>query len=358
MSSWLAELVNLGWLERVESGTTPQFRPMALRGALEGNRAAVYQLRIPVPAEQSNLVLTRTPTVPQRSLISRSTVVLTRASQNFHKLSTVPPVNTQNDGPNGPRLDREEPRWFDLRVPVSPGQMLAAAGELRSDDYALSRLSARAVRALMKPWWRAGWTNRDLLRALRRVPTVGGTRVADRCPASELRHPAGWARHRLRAWLNASTGTPGLPPAQWDDVLETVGRAHGRGAAARLPYGLTRLSPAHLSASEADRSAAGLMLARRRAGELADERSALRPTELIASPAIRVAQLEDIRKALAAGRPRIAGDTSGTTTGADGHVQRAADRPTLPPRNSDETWRRAVEKARMERSEPKRRRRR
>jgi len=60
MSSWLAELQRLGWLLRIEHGSTPQFRPMAL-SAIEGNRAAVYQLRIPVdPTSSAGLALVLT----------------------------------------------------------------------------------------------------------------------------------------------------------------------------------------------------------------------------------------------------------------------------------------------------------
>lgn len=50
LAAWLRQLWILGWIDRIEPGSTPQFRPMA--SPLEGNRAAVYGLLVPAAAEQ------------------------------------------------------------------------------------------------------------------------------------------------------------------------------------------------------------------------------------------------------------------------------------------------------------------
>ena len=354
MSSWLAELHHRGWLERIEAGSTPRFRPMALEH-VEGNRAAVYQLRIPV-AKESVCALTRTPTVPQKSLISRSPVLLTRANQNFHSQDHKGSAFKQKAGPNGPRLDRKQPLVFDLRVPVGPAQMLAAASELRRGDFALSRLTARAVRALLRPFWRAGWTNADLRQALRGVPAQGGIREADRCPASQLRHPSGWVRHRLRAWSDPLTGTPVVAPSQWSKERELVRISHGAGAAGRLRYGQRRLAASDLAVGTAEREAAALTLARRRAGELSDARAAIRPMELVADAASRQAKFEAIQATLRRARAMKAEDSptqpaSESTSEPEVSPQRSE------PRDSLEIWRRAVERARRENGPRSRRRR-
>jgi hypothetical protein len=225
--------------------------------------------------------------------------------------------------------------------------MLAAASELRRGDFALSRLSARAIRALLRPFWRAGWTNADLLQALRHVPARGGFRVADRCPASQLRHPAGWVRHRLRAWADPLTGTPMVAPSQWSKARELVRVAHGAGAAGRLRYGQSRLATTDLAVSAADREAAALTLARRRAGELSDARAAIRPMELVADAASRQAKFDAIQATLRRAKAAKATDSPAPpATGPKPELELSRRQPE--PLDSLETWRRAVERARRE----------
>src|SRR5699024_3460180 len=50
LAGWLQQLRIHGWLNTVEHGSTPQYRPMA-RAHVEGNRAAVYALQIPLTTE-------------------------------------------------------------------------------------------------------------------------------------------------------------------------------------------------------------------------------------------------------------------------------------------------------------------
>jgi hypothetical protein len=286
MSSWLAELHRLGWLARLERGTTPQFRPMALQH-VEGNRAAVYQLRVPVTAEDSaSTALTRTPTLSRNPVSNREHVVPTRARKIIHSSHTKPQVNHTIAGPTGPRLDGKSAGFFDLRVPVSAGQMLAAAAELKHADRALWRVSPRALRAIVRPWWRAGWTNSDVLHALDHAPATGGPRRSDRCPAAELRRPEGWIKHRLRRWQVA--GTPVAAPRVWEPLRTEVVERHGAAAARRLTYGAGELTATDVELTAAERTAAAAavteQLTRRWAREFHERRNAPRPEQDIANP--------------------------------------------------------------------------
>ena len=275
MSSWLAELQRRGWLLRVETGSTPRFRPMALHH-VEGNRAAVYQLRVPVAVQGENTARTRTPTTLDSSLTSEDHVVPTRARKFINScVSNRRTVPSHNNGPDGPTGS-----FFDLRVPVTAGQMLAAATELRRADRALARLTPRWIRSLMAQWWRSGWTNADLLHALGHAPTTGGSRRSDRCPAAQLRRPDGWVRHRLGRWLEGSTPMP--PPRLWEHTRQQVAARHGGAGAMRLPYGADALSPRDLAPSHTDRAEAAEQLVRRWAREFHDRRDAPTPPELVA----------------------------------------------------------------------------
>ncbi|HEX9334556.1 MAG TPA: hypothetical protein VF892_01675, partial [Pseudonocardiaceae bacterium] len=53
VARWLQELRVHGWLAHIERGSTPATRPMVLVGIVEGNRAAVYGLRIPLTPEEA-----------------------------------------------------------------------------------------------------------------------------------------------------------------------------------------------------------------------------------------------------------------------------------------------------------------
>jgi len=53
VARWLQELRVRGWLVLIERGSTPATRPMVLVHLVEGNRAAVYGLRIPLTPEEA-----------------------------------------------------------------------------------------------------------------------------------------------------------------------------------------------------------------------------------------------------------------------------------------------------------------
>jgi hypothetical protein len=347
MSAWLAELLRLGFLLRVEGGSTPQYRPMAL-AHVEGNRAAVYQLRVPaqpLPAHTTAAPATasiRTPTNPSNQDLSRDHVLPTRARNLIHSNNPSLRSSDPNDGPTGPRHDQNRGGYFDLRVPVSAAQMLAAAAELRDVDRALRRMSPRWVRALFRPWWRAGWTNSDVLHALSHVPAIGGTRPLDRCPAEQLRRPDGWVRHRMSRWW--TDAGPAAAPRRWETVRRGVEGEHGRAAGARLPYGAAKLQPEDLAMTPGERDAAAAAIVRRWAREMHERRNAPTPPEQIPDNTTRHRKWQEVCEQI---RHRSPAPPPATPDPA------ASD-----PQDSQTTWKRALERARREgqAARPRRRR--
>ncbi|WP_143510602.1 hypothetical protein [Pseudonocardia sp. Ae717_Ps2] len=311
VASWLAKLREAGWLLLVESGSTPQYRgPLqtAIHGR-SGNRAAVYQLRLPdhavtasntaaAPDDARHAPLTEIGDIPSETtsagpletssgslrgeswtptgftLTEGKSSVHTRAKTIIH----TPARGRGRDGawgatrpwrrerpvrPEPPRQARRYGDWFDDRVPLTGGEMLAAARQLRDDPH-LARLSPRAIRARIKPFWRAGWTNNDLRHALAHQPSTDGpARRVERCPASQVRWPSAWLRHRLAPW----TGPSGPLTAPHVDATHRAGLAarHGHAAAQRLPYGHTQLTVAALRADDQQRTQARATLVRNQA---------------------------------------------------------------------------------------------
>ncbi|MBP2371342.1 hypothetical protein [Pseudonocardia parietis] len=314
-ASWLAELQRQGWLLRVEGGSTPRYRPMALQH-LSGNRAAVYQLRVPAQdaAERAIPTLpnpdadacsetaqseTWTPTHTPKYLSKTYTGVPIRASTRIHNSQLSAPSRREN-GPDGPGQEEKQGSHFDRRVPVTHAEMLAAAAELRTDP-ALRRLTPRWIRAIVRTWWQAGWTNNDLRFALEHHPsTTGPARPVDRCPAAQLRRPDGWLRHRLSAWRDAHG--PLVSPTADHRQRHATASALGHAAAQRLPYGATDLSPTAVAATDNDRDSAHSQLVRRWALEFHARRNAPRPDDEVATPHSRERHYRRISEQLDEGR--------------------------------------------------------
>jgi len=333
LAGWLRQLRLLGWLAVIESGSTPQFRPLAL-AHVEGNRRAVYALRVPrrpcqhprlvdqpraeqasaplgtavsveeleartmaawrwftasfgIPFDQHGYRFVDKNWTPTWSFNLSSSVgswVSLRARDSFHNSQAIAPVGNKTEALRA-RLDETWLAFAD-RVPTSAAQMLAAAAELRREDPILALLSVRAVRALCRPYWRAEWTNSDLVHALQFRPTSWSTLPA--MEAAKVVAPYRWAQSRLSAW-RTDTGRvlPGHSRADRDRRIRqhTVVARHGRGALAALPAGAARLRPADVHRYGRSRvNAAVETLRRRRAAELADARAAVRSPEKVASP--------------------------------------------------------------------------
>lgn len=217
MAAWLRQLRITGWLVTLEHGSTPQFRPMGIRPD-EGNRAAVYGLRIPLrPGEQP-----ATPTLLDSTTLTKSrqvtvdktwTPTLSPLGESvtykggsfarespFHNSPQRNSVNTDNTEALRARID-EVRNTFDYRCPTRRTEMLAAAAELQRQHSILAKLSAKWIRHLARPYWRAGWCNSDIRHALTYRPTSWSTLPA--APAESIVAPARWIAARLNAWRTA-----------------------------------------------------------------------------------------------------------------------------------------------------------
>ena len=333
LAGWLRQLRLLGWLAVIESGSTPQFRPLAL-AHVEGNRRAVYALRVPLrrgeQRPESSLVRqelavplaehgaawrsfpagvgtrshqrgcrvvdkTWTPTWSFDFSCSVGRWVSSHGKDFFHNSQ----VNAQISGKTKALRDRLDNKWlaFADRVPTSGAQMLAAAAELRRQHPVLALLSIRAGRALCRPYWRAGWTNNDVLHALEYRPTSWSTLPA--MSLTKIVAPYRWAQSRLSAWHTESGQVlPGHTRANRDrrthgHVLTT---RHGRAAVAALPAGATQLHPGDIRRyGRGQVNAAVETFRRRRTAELAAVRAAIRPPEQVASPQHRSRMSAEIR---------------------------------------------------------------
>jgi hypothetical protein len=135
------------------------------------------------------------------------------------------------------------PDWA-LTVPTSGFTRLIAADWLRRRLPIFARCSRKLIRHLCRPYWAAGWTNRDIVHAMDHRPclfhqTAGVLICPDRIAA-----PAAFIRSRLAAWRSAE-GV--ILPGHWSSLLtdaaatktarRLVAARHGRAGAALLRPG-------------------------------------------------------------------------------------------------------------------------
>jgi len=143
------------------------------------------------------------------------------------------------------------PDWS-VRVPTSRFEMLVAADWLRREHPIFRRLSRFAVRALCRPYWRAGWVNRDLLWALDHRPSVFDQTAGVLVYPGRIVSPALFLRSRLRAWRRDGVADGAILPGHWtsrvNDVAAVraarrqVAERHGRVGARLLRAGEAALS--------------------------------------------------------------------------------------------------------------------
>jgi hypothetical protein len=165
VAKYLRLLRDSGLLGIVESGTTPQFRSFLHRD--EGNRASVYVLCVPTHAPSSPVEETRTP------------------SWSPEETRDTPPHARASDGEN-----------------------LAPTREVQRQAPALSEISDRHLRSVLRPWWQAGWTVSDVLWCLDHTPDGELWPHTD-----QVRHVPGWVRYRLTAW--SGHRSPSQERAAW-----------------------------------------------------------------------------------------------------------------------------------------------
>jgi hypothetical protein len=156
-------------------------------------------------ADQAGLSLVEINGIPSLSLdlvSKRSAGGFSRARQPVDNFwSQVPDQGKQRM--TALRAGSEEGMVPDLliMVPGSRYQMLACADELRRRRPAVfGRCSRRLVRALCRPYWRAGWCNRDILHALDHRPSMFTQVARELGMPDELVSPRQLILSRLRAW--------------------------------------------------------------------------------------------------------------------------------------------------------------
>ena len=249
VAKWLAWLRERELLAIVEHGSTPHFRAGVLDGGTEGNLASVYLLCEPCgdePArnaeEHPHLISpvheTRTPSwkppIPTRQI--------TRARASADPPQSGEPAKSKPDRPpggmNGTCMrsgdyksatragGAEVANWWPAWRPArTRAERLALCERLREESPPLRAAgSARRLRHLLRPWLLAGWSSRGLLYAIDHTPDGALWPYAWRS-VRELRNPAGWLLHRLRAWLDSSQ----LP---LPDPYRTTGNEPHRGCSA------------------------------------------------------------------------------------------------------------------------------
>lgn len=221
VARWLERLQHAGLLGVVESGSTPQFRPMALRGS-EENRAAVYVLAVPSPVmpEQGTPSSQEGVERPGSRLSTAESGTPTWLLLDQEKDPNARARVEQEPGPlRGPdRADGGE-HWPRTRAAGSRRERLELVRRLQREAPDLRRLTDVSLRHLLRPWLLAGWTVAELVHALDHEPD--GT---ERTWTTAVRSPGGWLLSRLQPW----TITPGVacsPPSVALRASESVERA-------------------------------------------------------------------------------------------------------------------------------------
>jgi hypothetical protein len=91
------------------------------------------------------------------------------------------------------------PDWA-LTVPTSGFTRLIAADWLRRRLPIFARCSRKLVRHPCKPYWAAGWTNRDIAHAMDHRPGLFGQATGVLICPERIAAPAAFIRSRLAAW--------------------------------------------------------------------------------------------------------------------------------------------------------------
>jgi len=362
VARWLQELRVRGWLAHLERGSTPAHRPTVL-AHLDGNRAAVYGLRIPLTPEEAlhraaeqlvnrlaDLVnqdtrpvseLTRdAPAQRGRAPLSASvelnsnpvasptnadaSVVARPADPGHHdrldhgqyqvsgNINGSPswssfsrkdsgvggfsrarkPVDNSVHNPSDPgqppstalRADldnRSGPEWA-ITVPTSQFAMLIAADWLRHRLPVFGRCSRKLIRHLCKPYWHAGWCNRDIVHAMDHRPGLFGQATGVLICPQRIAAPRAFIASRLAAWR---TPDGAILPGSWTSRVADVAAIRAARRAVADRYG--RAGAALLEPGE------GVLTAQR----IIDYGRVARPP---ASPATRAAAKAALAAALVA----------------------------------------------------------
>jgi hypothetical protein len=182
-----------------------------------------------------------------------------------------PPLTALRAGLDNKGLD-----WA-TTAPTNRFAMLIAADWLRHQLPVFGRCSRKLIRHLCKPYWRAGWTNRDIVHAMDHRPGLFGQPTGVLICPERIAVPQAFIASRLAAWR---TPDGAILPGHWTArgteaaaaraARRCVGQRHGRAGAALLRPGERVLTAQHIidyghtarpPASSSTRAAAKVTLA-------------------------------------------------------------------------------------------------
>ena len=139
-------------------------------------------------------------------------------------------------------------------VPTTRFAMLIAADWLRHRLPVFAQCSRKLIRHLCKPYWHAGWCNRDILHAMDHRPGLFGQASGLLLCPQHIAAPKAFIASRLRAWR---TPDGAILPGHWTTRLTTAAAAktarraiaerHGRAGAALLRAGEHTLTAARIT---------------------------------------------------------------------------------------------------------------
>jgi hypothetical protein len=139
--------------------------------------------------------------------------------------------------------DKAGPDWA-VTVPTSRFAMLVAADWLRRRLPVFASCSRKLVRHLCKPYWRAGWCNRDIVHAMDHRPGLFNQATGILICPEHIAAPKTFITSRLAAWRTPQGSIlPGHRTAHLTDTAaakaarQATAARHGRAGAALLRPG-------------------------------------------------------------------------------------------------------------------------
>lgn len=219
--------------------------------------------------------------------------------------------NNQTSALRAPGFDEEAARVWASKVPTSGFEMLVAAAWLRWRLPVFGRLTRKAVRAVIRPFWAAGWSNLDVVHAMDHRPVAfglaGGTPIGRGDGDATTAQSAWWfVKARLDIWRDGGRPRRGFYQDRQRNrtVRQAVAEQHGRTAAKLLSDHDAELTVAHIVA-HGRRAARDLC-----SPAVPQPRQPRRTTSDQAATApdavVRAAAAEQLEQALAAKRARDA----------------------------------------------------
>lgn len=186
------------WIGHVQRGSTERYRGGRDQ---EGNLAAEFVLLVGSSKNGS----------PSRFLSFRDrNKSLSRTRETNNKKAPLRGTDHSSkpsvDGNNQQPPEKEKQAWPRSQAPRTGQERLKAASALRDALPDLRTLSSKAIRSLLGPFYKSGWTNADVQYSLDHKPDgqawdLGGG-------SHGVRHTEGWISYRLRPWTtNTETGT-------------------------------------------------------------------------------------------------------------------------------------------------------